>query len=514
MKRPWSKVPTGTITPRHYACGEPVIIDESHEPDIVEDFDAMDALDLVRSTVLVVDHSGTILQAYGGAGRPLGYRAEDLVGRNGIEVVAPEDHYVMATLAVETGDTPTVSSPEPFPLRLVGPDGTTKTWDCAATGFDKAGRKGWVVMMTSRKDQNAALEAMECFISGGSALEIAAVVAQRHQIASADGWRKQALVVYRVAPTSSSGLPKWHALSAPPSVEPALVEALQRSLNDPRAPWQNLPPGATITCSDLPEPLQRAVDEVGLVQCSALGVGIDGESHIVFLRFSNFEHVQQSNGKLADQAVESVLRRALEAERSRDLLHVAVRSDPITGIPNRLSFEEAIATTDPSVHPAVLFVDIDRFKAVNDTYGHAAGDATLREVANRVVRACRPQDLVARIGGDEFAVILHHVTPIEAQRVAERIQASMGEPLPPEIGPDLISVTVGIAAPDPDVSLVELVELADHEMLTKKGPSGRDVPPPEAPPLSLAPCPADIRGLDAAPTYAITREALATQAAT
>lgn len=491
MNRPWSHIPTPPHAPDRYPVPEPVIVDCDHVP---ERLDALETLDLMRPTILVVDRTGTIVQARGGSGRPLGYLPQELIGRNGIELVAPEDQLAMASFAAGC-DAPLVASPEPFPLRLVGPDGVTTTWDCAPSGFAKSGGHGWVLILTSRKDQNPALEAMECFINGGSALDIAAVVARRHQISCVDGWRKTALVVYRSKPAGPNELHSWHLLDPAPGNEPALVEALRRCLNDPRAPWQNIAPGAAISSHDLPERLQLAADEAGLSHCSARGVGIEGESDLVFLRFSNFDHAQRSNGRLADRAVESVLQQALGVERSQSLLHDAVRLDPLTGIPNRLSFDEAIASTDPTAQPAVLFVDIDRFKAVNDTYGHTAGDATLREVADRIVRACRPQDMVARVGGDEFAVILHHVTPTEAERVADRIQRSMAVPLPSEIGPNSISVTVGIAAPDPDVPLTELVDLADHEMLTKKGPSGRDITPVAEAPLSLDSCPADIRSL-------------------
>jgi len=434
----------------------------------------VETLELLRSTVLVIDQAGTILRAHGGGGRPLGYRPQDLVGRNGIELVAPEHHHVMALLACSSAGVPVVSTPQPFPVRLIGPGGVTKTWDCTPSGYSRNGQTGWVLLMTCREDQNAAIEAMECFISGGTALEIAAVIAQRHHTTSTDGWRKNTVVIHRLAGDAPNRNPQWHALDPALGTEPALVEAVERCLNDPQAPWQNIAPGAAVSCRALPAKLRRAADQVGLSKCAAFGVGVEGKSHIVFLRFSNFNYAQQANSQLADQAVESVLVRALVAERSSDLLHLAVRSDPITGIANRLSFDEAIAATDQATEPAVLFVDIDRFKAVNDTFGHAAGDATLREVASRIVRACRPHDLVARIGGDEFAVILHDVTPVDAEHVADRIRTSVSAPLPQGCGPDAVSVTVGIAAPDPDVSLGELVELADRAMLVEKGPSGRN----------------------------------------
>jgi len=104
--------------------------------------------------------------------------------------------------------------------------------------------------------------------------------------------------------------------------------------------------------------------------------------------------------------------------------------DGLTGLVNRRSFEMALAREVDRVARAgeaalLLLLDIDHFKAVNDTYGHGAGDLVLKAVADAVAQSVRPMDLVARVGGEEFAIILpncaSHVGAAVAQRVRERV---------------------------------------------------------------------------------------------
>lgn len=427
-----------------------------------------DLLRHMRPTILLTDQFGTILAARGGSGRPLGYLPEQLEGHHGLEFIAAEDHQVMADMFLGTGDLPIVVSPEPFPLRVVGPDGVTRHWDCVPGGFTEGDEVGWIATLTCRSEQNVSIDAMESFIGGCSSLEIASVVAARYSTQRDPEWLQAAFVLHRQPAVGDTAPGEWNCMNPNAGREAVLFDALKECTQDSDAPWHTLQPGTGVILDQLPAALRAAATSSGLGRCTALTAGLGDVAQLVILRFSNFEYALQGNNLLADKSVNAVLHRALEVEHSRSLLDQAVRQDPLTGVANRLRFEEVILKVDDASNHGVLFVDIDQFKSVNDTFGHAVGDTALRAVADRIVRACRPPDLVARIGGDEFAVILRDVSTEEASQIAQRIRTSMEQPLPGSHGPTSISVTVGIAPPSANVTLTELVRRADHAMLARK----------------------------------------------
>lgn len=151
-------------------------------------------------------------------------------------------------------------------------------------------------------------------------------------------------------------------------------------------------------------------------------------------------------------------RRALEQQLSYQAFH-----DSLTGLANRSLFrdrlEHAIARTSRSQSRfAVLFIDLDDFKDVNDSLGHAAGDSMLRQMTHRIGEAVREEDTVARLGGDEFAILLEAVTnDDEVIAVANRVVASARQPF--EIGDAVISsgLSVGIAIADTSAISAEAV---------------------------------------------------------
>jgi diguanylate cyclase (GGDEF)-like protein len=153
--------------------------------------------------------------------------------------------------------------------------------------------------------------------------------------------------------------------------------------------------------------------------------------------------------------------------------------DPLTGLPNRALFLERLERSlhDRRHDPVVLFIDLDRFKAVNDSLGHQAGDELLTEVAVRIRETLRDSDLAARLGGDEFAVLLEGESAGEACRVAERIAARVAEPFRIAGRTVFIGASIGVAecaATGGDAA--ELLSNADVAMYrAKKSGPGRVV---------------------------------------
>jgi diguanylate cyclase (GGDEF)-like protein/PAS domain S-box-containing protein len=163
-------------------------------------------------------------------------------------------------------------------------------------------------------------------------------------------------------------------------------------------------------------------------------------------------------------------RKRLEEELAQQALH-----DSLTGLANQALFRDRVThalqrSKRPKQRVAVLFMDLDSFKTVNDSLGHAAGDQLLIAVGQRLQTCLRGADTAARLGGDEFAVLLENVTEDEAAAVAKRIIESLGPPIVVDAANEVVtSVSVGIALSDENVDTQQLLRNADLAMYTAKG---------------------------------------------
>jgi diguanylate cyclase (GGDEF)-like protein/PAS domain S-box-containing protein len=169
----------------------------------------------------------------------------------------------------------------------------------------------------------------------------------------------------------------------------------------------------------------------------------------------------------------------------QQLAHLALH-DPLTDLPNRSLFRERIdramvrarsgrnGSAGAMRPPAVLFLDLDDFKAVNDSLGHSAGDQLLAEIAARLLSATRGSDTVARLGGDEFAVLLEEIADRrEAVHVAERILQSLALPVAIDGTEVHVGASIGMAIAERDDDSDELLRNADLAMyLAKRGGKG------------------------------------------
>jgi diguanylate cyclase (GGDEF)-like protein len=154
--------------------------------------------------------------------------------------------------------------------------------------------------------------------------------------------------------------------------------------------------------------------------------------------------------------------------------------DPLTGLKNRRRFEEELRAAmargrRDRTTGAMLMLDIDNFKHVNDTYGHPAGDQLINEVADVLRRRTRESDVLARLGGDEFAVVLPHCSRTEAVLVAEAIAEAIRRHVPEQDGVEPVTASVGVAmfGEDPRISAASIVSEADTAMYAAKD-GGRD----------------------------------------
>ena len=123
-----------------------------------------------------------------------------------------------------------------------------------------------------------------------------------------------------------------------------------------------------------------------------------------------------------------IIQDVTHAREQRERLTWSASHDALTGLANRPNFEVLLEQATQHAHDypfCALFIDLDRFKEVNDTAGHAAGDALLRDIAQKLSHVVRQSDTVARLGGDEFAVLLHRCPPAQALAVAEKLRAAV-----------------------------------------------------------------------------------------
>jgi diguanylate cyclase (GGDEF)-like protein len=176
---------------------------------------------------------------------------------------------------------------------------------------------------------------------------------------------------------------------------------------------------------------------------------------------------------------ELVTRVRLERERQRTGVLLArlerlSHEDPLTGLANRRRWDAELASACAEARArgeevAVVLLDVDHFKAVNDRHGHAGGDEVLRQVAALLRGRVRGEDLVARLGGDELAVLMPGTTLARAVELAERLRAAAAALQPAGFGPGELSLSLGVAAVAGEQAYpVELMSRADEQLYRAK----------------------------------------------
>jgi diguanylate cyclase (GGDEF)-like protein len=195
----------------------------------------------------------------------------------------------------------------------------------------------------------------------------------------------------------------------------------------------------------------------------------------------SFDELQQKSQQIEEKWLKTN-QRYLDLQSKQLALAAKVMKCPVTGLPNRRGLRSRMAAALRQLRRnpgsvTLLFCDLNRFKEVNDLYGHQVGDELLIEVGKRLQSTLRPEDVLARLGGDEFVVLSCDIpTPMAAVQVAERLQAVLSVPWAVQGYLITPSMSVGIAATeDPELTVDELLRRADLAMYAAKSSSERSI---------------------------------------
>ncbi|MHB8342622.1 MAG: diguanylate cyclase domain-containing protein, partial [Mycobacteriales bacterium] len=255
-----------------------------------------------------------------------------------------------------------------------------------------------------------------------------------------------------------------------------VVAASETSLVGGPVPAGLLPAGRAASVSD------RTVGGVPEVVSSA-PVQLGGWTSVTEQKVSAFRGLLQSRHDAAVAALLALLvataigLTVLNWRRTQALRSLADQAlyDPLTGLPTRRALALRLGGARPRARRsgtvlALLFCDLDGFKAVNDRFGHSAGDAVLQEVAKRLAGCLREEDLVARIGGDEFVAVLEGLASAgHAEAFARRVRSAVGAAFDVNGVPVAVAVSVGVAVVPPTVvSEEDPLDLADAAMYQAK----------------------------------------------
>jgi diguanylate cyclase (GGDEF)-like protein len=191
--------------------------------------------------------------------------------------------------------------------------------------------------------------------------------------------------------------------------------------------------------------------------------------------YSREEQVFGAEDVRFGEAIGHILTTALQRQKAEQRLAHLAQFDALTGLPNRTLLQDRLAQTIVQSrrkrwHAGALFVDLDRFKLINDTLGHHQGDALIRQVGERLLECVRPGDTVGRISGDEFAVVLADMArPDDAALVAQKVLDTLARPFDLGGNEAYISASIGIAAfPEDGEEAETLLKNADIAMYRAK----------------------------------------------
>ena len=272
-----------------------------------------------------------------------------------------------------------------------------------------------------------------------------------------------------------------HAVSSHPDFEPAEMlrtdsRPVESSSNDSRLPWERATARNSyvetldLSTLALSPDLRAATKRAGLSSCHAQGVESAERERGALVLWDTLTLPLSAGGRRIMERTAKFAMLALDRYALDMQLHRRATTDSLTGLANRtVLFEDLQSLITEGVPSALLLMDLDGFKAVNDTYGHPIGDKVLEGVASRLLAAVRSGDVVARLGGDEFGVLVRNTSDAKIIRdIATRVIATCRQPFILGRIRVKVGMSVGVTATNAHPTSEDAISAADRALYSSK----------------------------------------------
>jgi len=433
-------------------------------------------MDLLLDAVCVVDMQGRFVFVSAASERIFGYAPEEMIGRPMIDFVFDEDR----ARTLQAVDEIVVGHSQPhFENRYVRKDGQIVhiMWSARWSEADQV-RVGVARDITERKRADAMQAALHAVSQAAHAAEDLVALFQRiHQIIGGLLPAASFFVALYDENKDALSFPYFVDEYGQPAPAPQSLDSAAMSAEVIRTGQVLLlAPHADERLSGQarPDVGRDSLNWLGVPLCAKKGVigALVVQSHR-----AEAQYTHQDIELLQFVSTQTTL--AIERKQMEIWLQHIARHDPLTDLPNRELFHDRLKTAllwseRNQTALALLYLDLDRFKQVNDTLGHPIGDLLLQEVARRLKQCVRDSDTVGRVGGDEFLVLLNGITlPEQALSVAEKIRVALDQPY--DLAGQLVhsSPSIGVALyPEHSKDYKQLIRYADEAMYDAKKTGG------------------------------------------
>lgn len=419
-------------------------------------------VDETAHAFVVIDPLGTVLYAGGSVERALGWPPEAVLGRNMVEFLTPEGIEQALAVVAEIDASDRAGAGVPMVFEIVQPDGSSRWAEIGAIPLlDVPGVEGIAMRCRPWDGQERFDEFVAAVLADEPLAEVLALLCQ--SIASS---------------MEAAGAAIHHGFDGTAFASATGSNVPKAALGD-IGPWHDVAGSGAVTehvVDDLPYEVAEAARQQGLAACWTAAIPPSEGLAPAVLTVWRTEPRPMLRGhrQVLERSLTYVQLALVRHAEHQRLRHMAGH-DALTGVANRVQFRtrlaEALSIGERDL--AVAFCDLDGFKAVNDNHGHTRGDVVLIDVAERLRASLRVGDELARMGGDEFTVLVRNVPDVEAaHHVVERLLAAVAEPFPVEDEEVTLGLSIGIALAAPDSTADSLLNRADEALYAVKRGGG------------------------------------------